>query len=447
MSCIRSRVRCVRPLVIAGLCAILWCARAEAQPILALRFDTSHLGSPRDAALQKAVLDAMLARLSLEQLLQDPVAEGVLRECLAQAAATGARASLDVASAAQAHAGEALRYRALLAIRSAGTMDAYASILERCTANAPSSKVAVAGESVAEHRDPSWPAWRSLDVLSQKGVLVIGLGEGRAAIEHALATPPTDAPLDRHRDALGHRAGTPVLECYIDLNLARVSFPDSFGDDPAGRFLAACHLANARSCMLHVRSSGAPGTLAIDATWSLRSEPDDRIRRVSIASFAPDAERQRDPLAILRPEMTRWALASLDAYASLLGPEVRRSFDRQRRAWAARRLPLLARLEASLGAEAMLALDQSASGLTLGAWRLRWPLRQGVKPGDVSRAVRALLDPWEKDIAPNDDGLSGRLVLPPGSLVRALEWSVEPDALIVRIDTTPDGAWLITPPK
>lgn len=435
------------PLVVAVFWVLLGGASVGAQPVLALRMDTSPLGAPRDAAMQKRGVEGMLQWLALDQLLRDPIAEGVLRECLAQAAAAGDRLSLDVPHASQAHQGEAIRYRALLTIRAPEPMAAYIAILDGRLANVPVSQISVAGIKAAEHRDTSWPAWRSLDVLRRDGVLLVGLGEGRAAIEGSFADPQDETALDRHRDALGPRVGTAVLECYLDLNRVRVSFPDLFGDDPAGRFLAACHLANARSCMLHVRSSGAPGRLAIDATWSLRSEPDELIRRLSIASFAPDAAPKPDPLAIVHPDAARWVAGGLDAYAALLGAEERRAFERQRRAWVSRRLPLAGRLQASLAPDATLRLDRGASGLTLGAWTVRWPLREGARPADVSRAVRALLDPWEKDIAPDTSGLAGRLAFPPGSLVRGIEWSVETDALDLRIDTTPDGAWLLRSPR
>lgn len=149
-------------------------------------------------------------------------------------------------------------------------------------------------------------------------------------------------PWDAHRARAAAAAGvpdgvdrgSPVLEAYADLSALRRGMPDAFDGTRLHRVLREWRLINARSVMLHVHMvepgrvrtggepySGAP-LLAIELTWSSRSEPPDVIRAASIARAEWPADAASAGLspqagvyaAVARAEWGTWLRAVVGTY-------------------------------------------------------------------------------------------------------------------------------------
>jgi hypothetical protein len=418
-------------LVLAGVC------RAQGTPLAHMHLDTSVLGPARDAEAQRRVVASVFDWIAPGRLLRDPAAEGILRDVLAEGVAHADPITLTVFSAAEASVAAPLRYRALLSISAGSSLDAYSAILSRRLAGVTPAHMDVDGDRIARYSDPAWPAWRSVAVRSGPGRLEIGLGEGIEAMA-ATAEPPADTPLSLHRAAIGPPAPRPVLELFIDLNQARTSFPERFGDDAAARLLAAFHLANARSFMLHASAAGTPPCIVVDATWSVRSEPSAHIRRVSLSTPPAHPPDTPGPYLALRPDWAAWTLGVLDAYSATLAPLDQREFDRRRRQWTARRLGTLTRLQGVCSPDVVVSLAPPDAGVALGAAEVVATMSDAARAAEMPRAVRALLDPWERDIAADDRGAAFRVRFPDGYLVRVAGWSMlkgaTPASLRVRLE-------------
>src|SRR5262249_28899495 len=133
-----------------------------------------------------------------------------------------------------------------------------------------------------------------------------------------------------------------------NIDRLRHSFEDRFDDDAGARLLAALHLANARAFMLHVRcADDHPSRLSIDATWSVRSEPETRVQLLRMTTEPPVKTAPPPPPpdvhSVMPTDWASWATGILDAYAAVLTERDARAFTRERRVWSSRRLPVMAR--------------------------------------------------------------------------------------------------------
>lgn len=406
------------------------------------------LGTSGNAEAQRAAVNNFFDWLGANRLLDDSAAEACLRAILAGALVHARPVSLCVFHAAESEDGAEFRFRGVLSI---DTGDAHAAIvasLDDALSRTTRTALDIPGlPSAVEHRSAGAPAWRSTCVVSAPGRIDIGLGEGRAALVRWFAFDgilPERAPLSRHRAATDAPNTRPLLELYIDLNQLRRAFPARFGDDAAARLLAAFHLANARSFMLHVRRPGAAAeSLAIDATWSVRSEPDDAVRRLVVAHPVADAS----PLAAhLRPDWPAWVIGAVDAYAAIVPGAEARDFARARRTWASRRLPILSRVQSSLAETARVTLERDASGVALGAVLFRMPIKDPGRADSVTREVRAVLDPFAERISTDTTGRTYWLQPAPPSPLRAVSWGTAPGAageeLVFALDFGLLGDWV-----
>lgn len=169
----------------------------------------------------------------------------------------------------------------------------------------------------------SFEADAGVKVRAEEGRVLAGVSHAASfaeagVLEHWVAAEglrrDQSDPWDVHRARASAAAGVPegvgrgepVLEAYFDLNALRRGMPDAFERTRLHRLLREWRLINARSVMVHVHRvkaeqvrtageaapyAGAP-LLAIEITWSLRSEPRDSVHAIALAraEWPADAE-------------------------------------------------------------------------------------------------------------------------------------------------------------
>ncbi len=193
-------------------------------------------------------------------------------------------------------------------------------------------------------------------VREETGRVLIGLSHegppGAAAILERWAAArgvraDQTQPWDGHRARASAAAGvpdgvtrgTPVVEAWVDLNALRRAMPEAFTGTPLHRVLRDWRLINARSVMVHVHRVEPDGVripgggeqgyrhaplLAVELTWSARSEPRDRVNAIPIARAEWPADAPARGLAprdgayalIMRAEWGTWLRAVLGTYGS-----------------------------------------------------------------------------------------------------------------------------------
>lgn len=435
---------------------------ARAQPALPENtlawayLDASRLGPASDAAAQRAVITSIATWLAPERVIQHETTERLIGDMVNESLVHALPISFCVFSAAEEPGDpdrpppaslRPVRFSAALSIRAGEHRGAVAQRIRETLKDTTHAEVSLAGVSAHQHRRADWPEWRVITWAEREDEVCIGFGPD--APERWFASPPADekTPIERHRDAAP--AGETIGEVFVNIDELRRAFPDRFGDDAGSRLLSAFHLANARSFMAHVRAADAQAPLTIDATWSVRSEPRTAIRRVSVAAPIPGFNPALDaPHAILSPAWSAWVGGGLDAYAAILGERDAREFARSRRTWASRRVPALARLDAAAAPGVSMELAREGAGCALGAFIIRFPLRQGANERNVVRDFRSLWDPFAHLISTDDREETWWLRAKAPSPIRAMSWGLAPSArgeqLILAIDLGTETDWVWT---
>ncbi len=421
--------------------------------------DGSKLGPASDAAAQHAVVDSLLAWCGPGRAVQDATTEKLLGDLIGEALVQGVPISMCVFDMKE-EGGDAdnvpvalreVRFSAGISIRAGEKADRLKRVIENVLAE-PGAGTRVIMDSrisAVEYRQKNWAAWRVVSWTESAGDIDIGIGEG--ALLRWMSLPQGEAgttnPMELHRRNVktSRGASEPVAEVFVNIDQLRRAFADRFDGDAGARLLEVLHLANARSFMLHVRTTKPP-VMMFDATWSVRSEPRTAIRRLPIspvaAAAAPDGVT-----AAIEPDWGAWVGGALDAYSTLLTGRERRTFSRDRRAWSSRRLPLITRLSASLGDVATASMDSAASGCAFGAVVVRLPLKEGVRPDAVLRDFRTLLDPFADRISADANDKAWWLRSKAPAPIRVVTWgvckTVAGDELVVAIDLglTSDWSW------
>ncbi|MEC9373960.1 MAG: hypothetical protein VYC34_08955, partial [Planctomycetota bacterium] len=171
-------------------------------------------------------------------------------------------------------------------------------------------QIALPGEKNAvAYTEPDWPAWREISWMSTDAQFVVALG--RDAIPALVEARSAAARRGEPAAWLAHRAvvdrtrpeGEVFLEAYLSIDALRQGFPDAFSFGRARRTFEALNLSNARDVMLHARwvdppadSTNAPAFIALDVTWSARSEAPGVIRHKRISEDRwPGRALEMDP--------------------------------------------------------------------------------------------------------------------------------------------------------
>lgn len=334
------------------------------------------------------------------------------------------------------------------------------------------------------YTEAGWPPERSVSWCSDRTGFVVGLGAG--ALEawfeamDALATEPA-APWQRHLGAVmagGSDLGANVLWAWIDLDALRRLAPDRIGGGTVATLLESSRLCNARCFMILARLLppaavatrdpavpvppalrdqpaevyAGPPVLAIDATWTVRSEDptSGRVYRLGVGqSFWPAAEiGVPQPAAdagwvlVARAEV-RGIVEQCLALARAMTPEVGlAAFDGQRAAWAERHHSALDRCAAAAGWIVVTPAGEG-NGPLLGPLLVQVSLRPGSESDAVLRDVRDLLTPFESMIREDHRSRTTVLLLGPTMMFRAVAWGIEPGprgpVLLGGVDLGPGG--------
>jgi len=194
-------------------------------------------------------------------------------------------------------------------------------------------------QGVAFRRD-GWPAWRELSWCSTEGSFLVGVGRGALVRWFDQLTDAPEAGLDgaaAHREEVGSE-GDRFAEFWVDVNRLRRAAPEAFGQSKLSRIVEGSGFANGRDLMIHARwlepdtlPEGAPPALvAIDTTWSARSEPPGRINRERVSeSTWPGDVIARPPgtyAIIARANWDRWIDLAARMYTATRKPDDARSF-------------------------------------------------------------------------------------------------------------------------
>lgn len=289
----------------------------------------------------------------------DPVrvlVERALRACLVDVPPLDRGAESPVAPVArllELARGKAWPYRLAimdLAVESAAAGARGAEPRLRVTRLAAVMDIRAPGESGPRLAKEVREAGPGVEVREEEGRVLVAIGHGgegaRAVIDRWVAAEHVRRdqaePWHGHRTRASAAAGvpegvmrgTPMLEAWLDLNALRRAMPDAFAGTRLHRLLREWRVINARTLMVHVhrveaeqvRGDGyrhAP-LVAIELSWSARSEPRDAIHAASIARAEwPDGapafglSPQKGAYAILmRAEWGTWLRAVLGTYRS-----------------------------------------------------------------------------------------------------------------------------------
>jgi hypothetical protein len=207
-------------------------------------------------------------------------------------------------------------------------------------------------------------AWQEIAWASMPEAFVVAFGEETIS-RWVGAAPARTSEFNQHRGIVFRKRGRGMLvfEAYIDLNALRAKVPDEFDGRPLGDLLDAWKIANARSFMMHGAlvaldppaddkepSAAGPSVLAIDVSWSARSEPPGTIGTVSVTeSTWPEGITGKPEGATwaiaMRSSVRSWIDVGADTYTAL-GDS---SFSATRARWERRVKPMLERIVPRIG--------------------------------------------------------------------------------------------------
>lgn len=301
------------------------------------------------------------------------------------------------------------------------------------------------GRQAVQYTQPDWPDWRKVSWTSTDDAFLVAIGDG--ALEqwfHALdRRNRPDAPQpywQHHRRALddAQRAGDVFLETYYDINALRRAFPEAFADGRSGELLRIAGLSNARSFMLHAaraeppppdqRAQTQPPLIAIDATWSARSDPPGTIGHQPLSESRWPRARTRLPpppgsYAIVIDAQPRQLLeTALDAYAASLKDDARARFNNARRIWQRNHSAPLRRTLASLTGWIVISDYPPPPVRAPGVATVYMELWPSAVPDRFSLDMRNLMSAFEDRVAYDQRRDIWSLRLDPDGLVRVISW-------------------------
>lgn len=411
--------------------------------------DGARLGPSTDADSQRRVVQSIASWFGTDRLIKDERTNQLVVDFCADALIRGRRFTICIFELrehripARDVTDADVRYSAVISVAADDPDQVAARLAELFGAGRPIED-APDGVIATKYRDHEWPEWRCIAAATVGTETHIGIGDGERALRRWLS-PGREAtvanPLRLHRQAVekARRSSAPVAEAFVNINALRRSFPARFGNDAAARTLAALSLANARSFMFHVRVSSKEGedtgALLIDATWSMRSESPAVIHRMPLSEIASQQSTGTTDLhATMTPALRAWIARVLDIQHAALDTRDAAEFQRCRRAWEAKRLPVLARVESAIQPTLTVSIDHTGTGCALGALVCRVRLRSDVKRDAWLRDFRSLFDPFSEWIATDDGRQSWRLLPRQPSLIRAVQWRMDDNDLIVSVD-------------
>ncbi|MFN0134138.1 MAG: hypothetical protein ACKVW3_16610 [Phycisphaerales bacterium] len=327
------------------------------------------------------------------------------------------------------------------------------------------------------------PATRRIEWCSTSGAFIVGLGEGTLAAWVARGNARESGDWQRHRGQVlrGRPASVPVAEAFIDLNALRGAAPEEFAVGRVGKLAEAFRVANARSVMVHVRlplpnavtqgtpndggeeaepteaSSQTPTTsatpqtetprsmplLAIDVSWSNRSEPPGTFSSVAISERASDVPGLL-PMpssgrfaVVLKSDWPMWLAVMGDVYAAASGKSGD-EFLAARTRWLRRHGPTLERLLPPLGTPVTL-MGRPAEGVGAPALVIALANGRAAKHEAEMRELMASLDArikysagqrtWTMTLAKGDADRDGKLA--------AWSWALAAEGAAIFVDFEP----------
>ncbi|MBX3358209.1 MAG: hypothetical protein KF745_07260 [Phycisphaeraceae bacterium] len=299
---------------------------------------------------------------------------------------------------------------------------------------------------------PGWPAWREVSWCSTEGEFVVGLGRG-ALDRWFAAAPVADGAWREHQQTVDRARppGDVFMECYADLNALRRLYPDQFAAEPLAGVLHAMRLSNARDFMLHARwiepanvlvgdpadpsraaagSYAGPPMIAIDASWSARSEKPGEVEREAISTSSwPENEMPMPPppgryVVVLPSRVLNRLDEALTLYRSTLRAESRAQFEAAERAWRGTHRAALARVSRAAGPWIVLSDYPRPSVAMIGATTLYLPLRAGERADAFARDLGELLQPFKNRLEYRDKSGVWSLRVDPSGLVRVITWGM-----------------------
>lgn len=421
--------RRVGSLALVVLLGVVAGARGAAPPADAVawwRSDPRRFGSVRAPEPGRGVVEAVLRAAARSGLAGDGDAGAIVRALLAASVVGGTEHTLcildlEVPDLEVPEArGDGLTLRAVLELVGGGGHEEYVRTIESVLggpagAGAQRRLVLPGGIAGVAYREEGWPAWREVAWCSTPGAFVVGLGPG--ALERWFSEAPgAEGESAAHRRQVdGARpAGGVCVEAYVDVNALRRGCPSLFTDDGRGsRLLRAWHLQNARAAMVHARWADVPGgppLLAIDATWSRRSDPPGSVLRqqVSLDSWpvgedGPVVPRPPGSYAIVVPvDAERWLSLGLDTFDALVEADRLPAFREARRRWERQHRGALSRV-AKAGAPYLVIADYPPPVLPVpGAASVVWALDRGVTAPGMSEQLERLLVSF-RDVVARDE--------------------------------------------
>lgn len=428
--------------------------RIPADAVAYWRLDTTRFAGPGAAdpaaQAQRRILLAGLRAAAASGLIAESRAAGALDALLAasevgarphtlclldlagERTATGhglAPRTLRFALAIESSGDHALLLRTLRAILIGGDSDTAGGVQREITLPG-----AVRGVS---YREPQWAAWHEIQWASTDDMFVIGLGAG--SLERwfaAQAAPePVDTPWAPHR-AMVNRvrpAGGVFFEAYLGLDQARHGFPWGFIGGRVRRVLDTVNLSNARDVMMHARwvepaaDSSTPALIALDLTYSARSERPGVVRRVAVSEDHWPADLPMSPppgtyAIAMRAPWGLWVHTALDLVWATADSD-RADFKRAAiQGWLERAGGPLGRLLSRLEPWVVVSDVPPPIAPMPGASTFFVPIKPGVGAEAVSSEMRAVLADHLKRILIEDGVWSFKV--DPGGVLRIPSWGL-----------------------
>lgn len=262
--------------------------------------------------------------------------------------------------------------------------------------------------------------------------------------------------------AAAHDGREPAIEVGINLNALRRHLPQAFAPGRGSALLEALGLANGRVLGLHAYILAAdsvptrdpslprvgaapepysgPPVLAIEATWTARSEPPGQVRHKSLTSFYwPSAQvgggaPPGEPPALAATARLIWRSIldrGLDLYGSSLKESEVEAFATARERWMHDGRGAADQLLSRAEPWAALRVEKGASGMLVLRWRVR--MRDAITAESARKALADALSPLGDFIAQSD--ADGRMWARPDHRWRRIQasWTIlAPEAPVGR---------------
>lgn len=403
---------------------------------------------------ERTVLNAGLRSLISSGLIGDDQSTRIVQSVLAASIVGSVPHTLCILEIGQAPtrpgSKPAVRISAVLALHSGADHKPFVRTIEAILTDAapagekprqPGSQRRIelpGGRSGVCYSEAGWPEWREVSWCSTEGSFVVGLGNDSLARwfraqDAREAVPNEPRPSGRGNGDLSPRAvndewlahervvaearpdGDIFLEAFINLNALRRAFPDAFPGGRLEQLLRSSNLANGRAFMLHARwikpqdvkigriegQYNGPPLIALDATWSARSEPPGSVRRMALTESDWPAELSMPPppggyIAVVPLDVDRWLARALDIYGATLETPAASRFTLRRRAWHSKHSAALGRVSGALGPWLVVSDYPKPPIPMLGAATIYAELRrrEGGRSDTFTADLGALLEPF-----------------------------------------------------